>query len=315
MKKSIAAMFCALLLSSFSLSAQAFFSWGSSNDTYTETRYPIVLVHGLFGFDSILGVEYWYRIPEEIRRSGADVHVAQVSAANSTEKRGEQLARQVEEILAVTGAERVNLIGHSHGSPTARYVASVYPGMVASVTSVGGANHGSPLADVMKGVNDNTTITGATIETLGNALAGLIDLLSGGGNDQDIAASLEALTTEESERFTEHHPYGMPEEYCGQGEAVGANGVRYYSWTGTRVLTNALDISDPLLAATSLAIDGPSDGLVSQCSARLGKVIREDYRMNHLDQVNHVLGLRHLFETSPASVFRQHANRLKNQGL
>lgn len=315
MKKHIAILAGAFLLSSLSLSAQAWFSWGSK-DTYTETRYPIVLVHGLFGFDSILGIEYWYRIPEEIRRSGADVHVAQVSAANSTELRGEQLARQVEEILAATGAGKVNLIGHSHGSPTARYVASAYPDMVASVTSVGGANHGAPLADILQGVSDNTTLTSATITTLGNGLASFIDLLSGGGNDQDIEASLQALTTEASEAFTANHPYGMPEHYCGQGHEVGANGVRYYSWTGTRVLTNVLDISDPVLATLSLAFMGePNDGLVSRCSARLGKVIREDYRMNHLDEVNQVLGLRHLFETSPVTVYRQHANRLKNRGL
>ena len=30
---------------------------------YTQTRYPIVLVHGLFGFDKLLGVDYFYGIP------------------------------------------------------------------------------------------------------------------------------------------------------------------------------------------------------------------------------------------------------------
>ena len=38
---------------------------------YTQTKYPIVLVHGLFGFDSILGIDYWYRIPENLRADGA----------------------------------------------------------------------------------------------------------------------------------------------------------------------------------------------------------------------------------------------------
>jgi pimeloyl-ACP methyl ester carboxylesterase len=32
---------------------------------------------------------------------------------NSTEVRGEQLAQQVEEIIAITGKPKVNLIGHS----------------------------------------------------------------------------------------------------------------------------------------------------------------------------------------------------------
>ena len=30
---------------------------------YTQTRYPIVLVHGLFGFDSLGPLEYFYGIP------------------------------------------------------------------------------------------------------------------------------------------------------------------------------------------------------------------------------------------------------------
>ncbi|HBP75523.1 MAG TPA: lipase, partial [Alcanivorax sp.] len=180
---------------------------------YTETRYPIVLVHGLFGFDSAAGVDYWYRIPEELRQGGAEVYVTQVSAAEDTEVRGEQLARQVEDILATTGAGKVNLIGHSHGGPTARYVASVYPQMVASVSSVGGVNWGARMADVLQGVSDNVPFSGDLIGYLGNALAGLIDLFSGGGNQQDIMAALKALTTEETLAFNQLYPEGVPAEY------------------------------------------------------------------------------------------------------
>ena len=54
--------------------------------------------------------------------------MAQVSATQSSELRGEQLLRQVQQVIAITGAEKVNLIGHSHGGPTIRYVASVAPG-------------------------------------------------------------------------------------------------------------------------------------------------------------------------------------------
>lgn len=58
-----------------------------------------------------------------------------------------------------------------------------------------------------------------------------------------------------------------------------------------------------------------NDGLVGTCSSHLGMVIRDNYRMNHLDEVNQVFGLTSLFETSPVSVYRQHANRLKNASL
>ncbi|WP_111656304.1 esterase/lipase family protein [Isoalcanivorax indicus] len=284
--------------------------------SYTQTQYPIVLVHGLFGFDSIAGVDYFYRIPEELRRDGATVFVAQVSAANSTEVRGEQLARQVEDILAATGASRVNLMGHSHGGPTIRYVASVYPNMVASVSSVAGVNWGAPMADILQGVSDHIPLSSSVIAGLGNSFSGLINLISGGGQPQNINAALRSLTTAETIRFNNDYPEGMPSSYCGNGAAVGPNGVRYYSWSGGRTLTNVLDVTDPFMAALSVVFLGEkNDGLVASCSSRIGHVIRDDYRMNHLDEVNHLLGLRHIFETSPVAVFRQQANRLRNAGL
>ena len=59
-----------------------------------------------FGFDSVLGIDYFYGIPDALRQSGAKVYVAQVSAANSTEVRGEQLLAQVKNILALSGPAR-----------------------------------------------------------------------------------------------------------------------------------------------------------------------------------------------------------------
>ncbi len=64
---------------------------------YTETRYPIVLTHGMLGFDSLLGVDYWYGIPRALRRDGAEVYVTEVSQLNTSELRGEELLEQVEE--------------------------------------------------------------------------------------------------------------------------------------------------------------------------------------------------------------------------
>jgi pimeloyl-ACP methyl ester carboxylesterase len=71
----------------------------------------------------------------------------QVAPLDSSEVRGEQLLVQIERIRRETGADKVNLIGHSQGSLTARYAAAKRPEWVASVTSVAGPNHGSELAD------------------------------------------------------------------------------------------------------------------------------------------------------------------------
>jgi len=277
---------------------------------YTQTRYPIVLVHGLFGFDSLGPLEYFYGIPGALRSGGAQVYVTSVSAANSTEVRGEQLLFQVRQILAATGAEKVNLIGHSHGGPTSRYVASVRPDLVASVTSIGGVNKGSRVADLLVGAAPDL------VYSVGNALGGLLGLISGSSSlPQDAYAAAQSLSTAGTATFNARHPAGLPTTACGEG-AQQANGVYYFSWSGATPYTNIFDPADPFLAVTAIAFGGAkNDGLVASCSSHLGRVIRDDYWMNHLDEVNQMVGITHLFETSPVTLFRQHANRLQGMGL
>ncbi|WP_028447557.1 lipase family alpha/beta hydrolase [Chitinimonas koreensis] len=287
----------------------------AASSGYTQTKYPIVLVHGLFGFDQALGVDYWYRIPAELQQDGAKVYVAQVSATNSTETRGEQLLSQVRQVLAITGAAKVNLIGHSHGGPTVRYVAGVAPGLIASVTTVGGVNKGSRVADVARGALPPGSVSEAVAAGVARGLSGLISLASGGTQlPQDPVKALDALTTKSLADFNRRFPAGVPTSECGEG-AYSQNGIRFYSWSGASTVTNILDPSDALLGLTGLVYGSASDGLVGTCSSHLGQVIRDNYWMNHVDEINHFFGLVHLFETSPVTLYRQQANRLKNAGL
>lgn len=283
---------------------------------YTKTRHPIVLVHGLLGFDSLFGVyDYWYGVPSDLRSGGAKVFVANVSSSNYTEVRGEQLIRDLLNLRAVHGYQKFNLIGHSHGGPTARYVASVRPDLVASVTSVGSPHTGSKVADAL-----NTTLPPSSplrplVAGFVDALSGLIEFLSGDDDPQYALGALASLSSSGSAAFNARHPQGMPGVRCGQG-ASSVNGVRYYSWGGTSVLTNVLDASDAMMGAGALFFGfEQNDGLVGQCSSHLGTVLRDNYGWNHLDEVNQIFGLRGLFASNPVSVIRAHANRLKNAGL
>lgn len=283
------------------------------------TKYPVVLVHGFLGFDDILGIDYFYRIPNTLRQQGTKVFVAQVSAFNSTEMRGEQLRAYVQAVLAQTGAEKVNLIGHSHGGPTSRYVASLNPEMVASVTSVGGVNWGSGLADVLRGAVPVDSWTEALIVSGFDALGVVINFTSGGDDfPTDGLGMTHSLTTVGTIEFNETYPEGVPEYYCGEGEEVASNGVHYYSWSGGSPTTNIFDASDAALALTSLAFSNSNeanDGAVSICSSHLGKVIKDDYKMNHLDEINHLFGLVSWWETNPEALYRNHVNNLASMGL
>ncbi|MDC0603486.1 triacylglycerol lipase [Aliiglaciecola sp.] len=296
-------------------------SWAQHSyaGSYAKTKYPIVLVHGLFGFDDILWADYFYKVPSKLSQNGAQVFVATVSPANSTEVRGEQLLAYVEDVLAVTGAEKVNLIGHSHGGPTARYVASVAPDLVASATSVAGVNWGSSVADVVRNSLPANSGLESVAGTVANAFTNLLELVSGSNPSNlptDTIAALEALTTERTLEFNSEYPEGMPSAYCANnGDLLASNDVYYFSWSGASTYTNVFDIADPVIAILGLAFNEPSDGLVSSCSSHLGYVLKDNYRMNHLDEVNQTFGIHHLFETDPVTVFIRHGNRLKQMGL
>ena len=283
---------------------------------YTKTRHPIVLVHGLLGFDSLLGIyDYFYGLPSQLRSGGAKVYIANVSSSNFTEVRGEQLIRYLDQLKATYGHTKFNLIGHSHGGPTVRYVASVRPELVASMTSIGAPHTGSKVADGLRTVAPPGSILESTLAGFVNALSLFIELLSGDADPQNALGALTSLNSAGAAAFNNLHPQGRPTTACGQGAAV-VNNVRYYSMGGTSVLTNILDISDPMLGAGSLFFGWEqNDGLVGQCSSHWGVVLRDNYGWNHLDEVNQILGFRGLFSSSPASVYRAHANRLKNAGL
>ncbi len=308
----VRALLVALLLLGWPVPGRAFCLF---NCDYTRTKYPIVLAHGLAGFDELFGVfEYWFGIPDALDDGGARVFVTDVSPFNSSQARGEQLIDQIEQIVAITGKPKVNLIGHSQGSLDVRYVAAVRPDLVASVTTVAGPHKGAALADYLRAHVHNGSFTEDVLSFFAGSLGTVLDLLTGHTNPQDAVAALDQLTSAGTASFNAAYPQGVPTSACGNGSAV-VNGIRYYSWSGTGVLTNALDISDPALGLTSLVYPEANDGLVGRCSSHLGTVIRDNYFQNHLDEVNQVLGLVSIFESSPQSIFRAHANRLKNAGL
>lgn len=283
---------------------------------YTRTRYPIVFTHGVFGFDQLGTASYWYGIPEDLRANGAEVFVTQISPINAPEVRGEQLLAQIQVILAITGAEKVNLIGHSHGAHTVRYVAAVAPERIASATTVGGANFGTRAADLVYAAQTGKW-TGWLVTPFMRAVTGLFNGVIESRHDQEYPlnaeAALQSLTSAATAEFNLRYPEGLPANRCDEGDHVGSNGVRYYSMSGTRLLSNYSDLTDIGMLITGQFMGGPSDGLVERCASHLGKVVRDDYRMNHVDEMNHLFGLTG--KTDVKSIYRQHANRLQQDGL
>lgn len=289
--------------------------------SYTDTKYPVVLAHGLGGFNKLFGVlDYFYDIPQTLMQGGTDVFATKTSAVNNSEVRGEQLLAQVKLISAITGKSKVNLVGHSQGGIDIRYVAGVAPQYVASVTAVSSPEQGSKTADTVLSTLPKDGVVTETALALFKLIGIATDVGSGVSvkelQAQDGWKSLIALSTEGASKFNKKFPAGMPTSYCGQPANTQANGIKYYSFSGVGQLTNVLDATDPLLFATGLTFGGESnDGLVSACSSRLGYVVRDNYRMNHLDSANQLLGLTAWGQPNPTSIYRDQVNRLKNAGM
>jgi len=286
-------------------------------DTYTQTQYPIVLVHGALGFDTIGPLNYWFGIANALRSGGAVVYQPQMSALNGNEIRGEQLLAQLRQIQASTGVAKFNLVGHSQGGISARYVAAKAPEMVASITTVGTPHKGTPVADgIQRDVNSTGGIVSGLVWNILSSLGTVVSYLSGQPKlPQDAAATFNDTTTANAAAFNVKYPVGVPTTACGQGPAT-ANGARLYSAGGTGVVTNTLDPSDSLMLLLSSYFNGaPNDGLVGQCSSHFGTVLRDDYWWNHLDEVNMTFGIRGIFSSDPVAFYRTHANRLKTAGL
>jgi triacylglycerol lipase len=289
--------------------------------TYAKTKYPVVFVHGIAGFSRVgtdaLGVDYWYQILPDLARNGTTTFAASVSPFNSNEVRGEQLLAQVEEVIAITGKEKVNLIGHSQGGPTIRYVAGIKPNLVASLTSVSGTHKGSPVADLAR--QTEGTPFANLLGPLGNFFGQGITFaqtLDPNTYPHDTMASVESISTEGSLAFNQNFPMGVPTTACGEG-AYQEKNIYMYSFSGNQALTNVLDPLESVFSSGSLIVDikGDNDGMVSRCSAKFGRTIRDTLPWNHADEVNQVLGLKSIFAPDPVDIYRQHANRLKLQGL
>ncbi len=306
--------FLAIWLLVASAQASALCFWPMDCKAY-KTKYPIVLVHGVAGFDSILGVDYFYGVRNSLENRGAKVYSANVPAWNDAYVRGDELVKYLEELKAKTGATKFNLIGHSLGSPTIRYAAGVKPELVASVTSVNGVNFGSDFADVARGLVPYDGVLESFVESALNAMGTVVDSLSGDPQHaQDALASITFMTSEGADEFNAQFPDGMPTSRCGQGPQK-VNNIHYFSWGGDQVVTNVLDLLDGFFAITGSVIKGANDGLVERCDQHWGTVLGTTYNINHGDAVNHLFGIHHLFETDPLTLYKNHAVRLKGMGL
>lgn len=214
-----------------------------SNDC--SLKYPILMVHGM-GFRDRKHLCYWGRVPKRLEALGARVFFGHQDSVGSVENNADIIARSLDEVLAQTGAEKVNILAHSKGGLEARYLINHgYADKVASVTTIDTPHHGSKTVDfLMKAprwmVKTAAWGTDVWMKILGD-------------KNPDSYDCFDLFTTKTAEQFNIDNP--APDDIYCQSYAFKCKG----------------SFSDPFFCITYPVIrrfDGENDGLVSVTSAK-----------------------------------------------
>ena len=115
-----------------------------------DTKYPILLLHGVF-FRDFKYFDYWGRVPRELYVNGGKFFYGEQQSAASVEECGKEVARRIMEITESTGCGKVNIIAHSKGGLDARSAMTdpVIAARVASLTTINTPHRGCEFAEVL----------------------------------------------------------------------------------------------------------------------------------------------------------------------
>lgn len=215
-----------------------------------RTRYPILMVHGVF-FRDFKYFNYWGRIPKELERNGAAIFYGNHQSAASVADSGEELAKRIVKVIEETGSEKLNLIAHSKGGLDCRYAISLLSmdRYVASLTTINTPHRGCLFAEYLL----NKIPSGVKEQAARSYNAALRKL---GDPNPDFLAAIWDLTASACRSFN---------------EAVSDSPGVYYRSIGSK-LNVASGGRFPLNFSHQLVkyFDGPNDGLVSEDSFQWG---------------------------------------------
>lgn len=215
------------------------------------TKYPILLVHGVFFRDNRI-LNYWGRIPAELRKNGAVICYGNQQSALSVEQSAEELARKIKEIVETSGCGKLNIIAHSKGGLDARYAISKLgcAPYVASLTTINTPHRGCLFAEYLLG-SCPARLKNFIENTYNKVYYHL------GDSSPNFMAAVRSLTNSSCEQFNKDVPDSPEVMYQSFGSKA----------TNRRSGRFPLNVSYPVVKK----YDGDNDGLVALTSASWGE--------------------------------------------
>lgn len=263
-----------------------------------KTKYPILLVHGVFFRDFKL-FNYWGRIPRTLEMRGAKIYYGEHQSALSIKDSARELAARIKFIVERTGCEKVNIIAHSKGGLDCRYALSFYDiaPYVASLTTVNTPHRGCIFAD---------RLLDAAPEKLKYSVAKIYNtaLKELGDEAPDFIAAVTDLTASSCEKLDKEMiiPEGIYTQSIGSIMNIPRSG-RFPLNLSYRYVKN---------------FDGPNDGLVGETSFSWG----EEYTLletkgkrgiSHGDIID--LNRENISDFDVRKYYCELVNKLKKKGL
>ena len=262
-----------------------------------KTKYPIVLVHGIFFRDWWL-VNYWGRIPKSLIANGSTIYYGRQQSSNAVSKSAEELKENIMKIINETGCEKVNIIAHSKGGLDSRYAISCLglDKYVASLTTINTPHRGCKFAEYL--LMKIPTNVQKFIDKKYNSLFKKL-----GDKDPDFLGGVNDLTASSCKEFNK--------------KVLDSNNVLYQSITSK--MKNAFSAGFPLNIGYLLCkkFDGDNDGLVEINSAKwgnfLGLVIPKKKGISHGDIID--LTRKDIEGFDVCEFYVNLVSNLKKQGL
>ncbi len=215
-----------------------------------QTKYPLLLVHGVF-FRDYQVLNYWGRIPGELKKNGAKIFYGQHNSAAAVADSAKELEARIMDIVRETGCEKINVIAHSKGGlDTRSVIAHTGAGKyIASLTTINTPHRGCEFADYFLEKIPEKVQLGVAAKY--NAAASKL-----GDTHPDFLPAVRDLTASACRKMNETTP-DSPDVF--------------YQWVGS-VQKKAASGKFPLNFTYNIVklFDGRNDGLVGETSFAWG---------------------------------------------